>query len=228
MQAIVIAPDPDERDLLVYTLRKAGLAVAASADYRRVLSNWTDHAADVLLVALATGADPVKVIGDVRAITQVPLVLLTEPLSEALTCQILNSGADVVLERPVSPLMVSAQCSAILRRSNAVPGFVLPSLDLGRISLDPSTRQVEVEGKPPQRLTQLEFRLLYVLMTNRGQVLPSEVIVERVWGYSGEGNRDLVRGLVSRLRHKIEPDPEKPIFLETLSGVGYRFISDEI
>jgi len=228
MQAIVIAPDPDERDLLVYTLRKAGLAVAASSDHRRVLSNWTDHAADVILVALAAEPKPLQVISDVRAITQTPLVLLAEPMSESATCQVLNSGADVVLARPVSPLMVAAQCSAILRRSNAVPGFVLPGLDLGRISLDPSTRQVDVEGKPPQRLTQLEFRLLYVLMTNRGQVLPSEVIVERVWGYSGEGNRDLVRGLVSRLRHKIEPDPEKPIFLETLSGVGYRFMSDEI
>lgn len=228
MQAIVIAPDPDERDLLVYTLRKAGLAVAASSDHRRVLSNWADHAADVLLIALAADSDPLKVIADVRAATQVPLVLVTEPRSESATCQILNSGADVILSRPISPLLIAAQCSAVLRRSNAIPGFVLPSLDLGRISLDPSTRQVEVEGKAPQRLTQLEFRLLYVLMTNRGQVLPSEVIVERVWGYSGEGNRDLVRGLVSRLRHKIEPDPEKPVFLETLSGVGYRFNSDEI
>jgi DNA-binding response OmpR family regulator len=227
MQAIVISPDPDERDLLVYTLRKAGLAVAASAEYRRVLSNWTDHAADVMLVALAADADPVQVIGEVRAITQVPLVLMAEPMSEADTCKVLNMGADVVINRPASPLVVAAQCSVILRRSNAVPGFVLPSLDLGLISLDPSSRQVEVQGKPSQRLTQLEFRLLYVLMTNRGQVLPSEVIVERVWGYSGEGNRDLVRGLVSRLRHKIEPDPEKPIFLETLSGVGYRFNSDD-
>ena len=227
MQAIVISPNPDERDLLIYTLRKAGLAVAASADYRRVLSNWTDHAADVMLVALAEDANPLEVIGEVRAVTQVPLVLMADTISEADTCQALNTGADVVLNRPVSPLLVAAQCSSILRRTNAVPGFVLPSLDLGLISLDPSSRQVEVQGKPVQRLTQLEFRLLYVLMTNRGQVLPSEVIVERVWGYSGEGNRDLVRGLVSRLRHKIEPDPEKPIFLETLSGVGYRFNSDE-
>jgi DNA-binding response OmpR family regulator len=228
MQAIVIAPDPDERDLLVYTLRKVGLAVAASSDHRRVLSNWADHAADVLLIALAADSDPLRVIAEVRATTQVPLVLVAEALSESATCQILTSGADVILSRPASPLLIAAQCTAVLRRSNAIPAFVLPSLDLGRIALDPSTRQVEVEGKAPQRLTQLEFRLLYVLMTNRGQVLPSEVIVERVWGYSGEGNRDLVRGLVSRLRHKIEPDPENPVFLETLSGVGYRFNSDEI
>ncbi len=227
MQAIVAAPDPDERDLLVYTLRKAGLAVAASGEYKRVLSNWPDHAADVLVLALETAEEALKVVQDVRAATQVPLVLVTEPMPEADACKILYAGGDLIIHRPVSPLLVAAHVTAILRRSNAVPVFVLPTLDLGRISLDPSTRTVKVEGGEPKRLTQLEFRLLYVLMNHRGQVLPGEVIVERVWGYSGEGNRDLVRGLVSRLRHKIEPDPEKPIFLETLSGVGYRFNAEE-
>ncbi len=227
MQAIVVAPDPDERDLLVYTLRKAGLAVAASAEYKRVLSNWSDHAADVLVLAIDPEDDALQVVQAVRAASQVPLVLVSEPMPEASACKILTAGGDLIIHRPVSPLLIAAQVSAVLRRSNAVPVFVLPSLDLGRIALDPSTRTVRVDGGDPKRLTQLEFRLLYVLMNHRGQVLPGEVIVERVWGYSGEGNRDLVRGLVSRLRHKIEPDPENPIFLENLSGVGYRFNAEE-
>ena len=108
-----------------------------------------------------------------------------------------------------------------------VPAYVLPTLDLGSIRLDPSTRSVSVQGREPQRLTQLEFRLLYALMMNRGQVLPTELIVEKVWGYTDEGNRELVRGLVSRLRHKIEPDPEHPVFLETHPGIGYRFVVEE-
>jgi DNA-binding response OmpR family regulator len=60
-------------------------------------------------------------------------------------------------------------------------------------------------------------------MTNRGQVLPNDTIVERIWGYSGEGDRDLVRGLISRLRRKIEVDAEKPRFIQTVPGVGYLF-----
>jgi DNA-binding response OmpR family regulator len=227
MQAIVVAPDPDERDLLVYSLRKAGLAVAASGEYKRVLSNWSDHAADVLVLAMDPAEDALQVVQAVRVASQVPLVLVSEQMPEASVCKLLNAGGDLIIHRPASPLLIAAQVSAILRRSNSVPVFVLPSLDLGRIALDPSTRTVCVDGGDHKRLTQLEFRLLYVLMNHRGQVLPGEVIVERVWGYSGEGNRDLVRGLVSRLRHKIEPDPEKPVFLETLSGVGYRFNDEE-
>jgi DNA-binding response OmpR family regulator len=136
---------------------------------------------------------------------------------------LLRGGADVVLPRPVSPQLLAEYARVVLRRSGAVPAFMLPRLDLEEISLDPATRTVVVSGRDPCRLTQLEFRLLYVLMTNREQVIPTEAIVERVWGYAGEGDRDLVRGLVSRLRHKIEPDPDKPRFIETLSGVGYRF-----
>jgi DNA-binding response OmpR family regulator len=228
MQAIVIAPDPEERDVLTFVLRKAGLAVAASGDYVRVLKKWGDHPADLILLALKTGEDLNEVTRTVRAATQAPLFIVSEAVPESEIAQALRDGADVVVTRPASPLLVAAQAIALLRRANAVPAFVLPNLDLGPINLDPSTRTVQVGESRPQRLTQLEFRLLYFLMTNRGQVLPAEVIVERVWGYTGEGNRDLVRGLVSRLRHKIEPNPDQPQFLETLSGVGYRFVIDEI
>jgi len=104
-----------------------------------------------------------------------------------------------------------------------VPPFLLSPLDLEAVRLDPATRTVSVSGHEPQRLTQLEFRLLYVLMTNREHVVPAEIIVERVWGYTGDGNRDLVRGLVSRLRRKVEPDPDGPSFIQTIPGTGYRF-----
>jgi DNA-binding response OmpR family regulator len=114
----------------------------------------------------------------------------------------------------------------MMRRANTVPGFVLPTLELDEITLDPSTHTVTVFGKDPQRLTRLEFRLLFTLMTNRGQVVPMDVIVERVWGYTGEGNDDLVRGLISRLRRKIEPNGETDQFIETIPGIGYRFTID--
>jgi DNA-binding response OmpR family regulator len=60
-------------------------------------------------------------------------------------------------------------------------------------------------------------------MVNRGQVIPVDTIVERVWGYSGQSSRELVRGLVSRLRRKIEPDPHYPQFIQNIPGIGYLF-----
>jgi len=78
------------------------------------------------------------------------------------------------------------------------------------------------DGAPSRRLTPLEFRLLYTLMLHRGQTLPNEVIVERVWGYSGEGSSVLVRGLIRRLRAKVETDPRHPQYIALVPGVGYR------
>jgi DNA-binding response OmpR family regulator len=112
----------------------------------------------------------------------------------------------------------------LLRRAGTIPVSVLPTLESNGLALDPSTRQVTRPDGESYQLTPLEFRLLYLLMTNRGQVIGSDLIVERVWGYSGSGNRDLVRGLVRRLRRKIDPDPHHPRYIETISGVGYRFI----
>ena len=110
-----------------------------------------------------------------------------------------------------------------LRRAGSVPISILTTIQFGNISLDPSTRTVTVVEQVPQQLTPLEFRLLYILMANPDQVIPIDVIIERVWGYNGEGNRELVRGLVRRLRRKIEPDPSQTQFIHNHPGIGYRF-----
>jgi DNA-binding response OmpR family regulator len=115
-----------------------------------------------------------------------------------------------------------------MRRVQTVPTFVLPRLNVEEVKLEPDTRTVTVLGQEPSRLTQLEFRLLYVLMINREQVVPVDVIVERVWGYTGQGSRELVRGLVSRLRRKIEPDANAPLFIENVPGIGYRFTLEHV
>lgn len=228
MQAIVIADDADEKDIFCFILRKVGLGVATSSSTKRVLENFTDHPVDLMVIVVTEGQAPEKVVDEVRAITQAPLLMVVEPLTEKIFCALLNQGADAVLRRPVSHQELSAQVRVLMRRSNSVPSFVMPAIELDEISLDPSNRTVTLDGADPTRLTRLEFRLLYTLMTNRGQVIPTEVLVERIWGYSGEGNKDLVRGLINRLRRKIEPSPDTTRFIETIPGIGYRFTVDTI
>jgi DNA-binding response OmpR family regulator len=226
MQAILVASEEDERDVLAFILRHAGLAVATSAGLPGVLATWLDRPADLIVAAFGDARGLAKEVSAIRAVTDVPLLIVVDPPSEDRLCDLVRAGADLVLPRPVSPLVLGAYAQALLRRSGAAPAFSLPTLSLNEISLAPATRAVVVEGGEPKRLTQLEFRLLYLLMTNRGQVLPMETIVERVWGYSGEGDRDLVRGLISRLRRKIEADVENPRFIQTVPGVGYLFATE--
>lgn len=226
MQAILVARDDDEREILNLILRHTGLAVATTQELDRVAINWLERPADIIVVTIADSCDLAKPIEAVRAVTEVPLLIITEPLEERQLCDLLQAGADLVLLRPVAPRVLAQYTRTLLRRAGGVPTFVLPQLDLNEIQLDPATRTVTVDGQEPQRLTQLEFRLLYVLMTNRDHVVPAEIIVERVWGYTGEGNRDLVRGLISRVRRKVEPNPDSPRFIQTIPGTGYRFSLD--
>ncbi len=113
-----------------------------------------------------------------------------------------------------------------MRRTGGVSTQSLPTLSAPGLTLNPETRTVEVIGRPKQRLTHLEFRLLYTLMMNRSKIIPTETIVEHVWGYTGQGDRDLIRGLISRLRAKIEADPRKPQFILTTPGLGYSFMGE--
>ncbi|NIM95369.1 MAG: hypothetical protein GTO18_16865 [Anaerolineales bacterium] len=229
MLAMVIADDQDEKEILSLLLRREGHAVAASSDHQRVLKSWTEHPADIIVVSLQESTpEPSQIIEAVRVVTQVPMLFIIEKPPESLICTLLREGADAVLIRPVSPNIFGAHIKALMRRATNIPSYVLPSLELETIALDPSTRMVTVSGKEPKRLTQLEFRLLYTLLTNRGQVLPLDILVERIWGYSGDGNQDLIRGLVSRLRRKIESDPDSQHYIETIPGVGYRFMAGEL
>jgi DNA-binding response OmpR family regulator len=226
MQAILVAQDPDERDVYTFSLRHAGLAVSPDDDLNKVVANWLDRPADIIVTDGRGDKSFAKLVAALRAVTDVPLIVLTDAAPEASQVEWIRLGVDLILQRPVSPVLLGAYAQSLLRRAGAAAAFAVPTLDLEQLALDPATRSVRLAGQEPRRLTQLEFRLLYLLMTNRGQVLPNEVIVERVWGYSGEGDRDLVRGLISRLRRKIEVDPDQPVYIQTVPGVGYLFSLD--
>ena len=224
MQALLVSKEAEERDILTFVLRHMGLAVATTSELERVTSNWLERPADLIVVAIDDSSGYVEKVQAVRAVTEVPLLIVCNRPTEQHLCALLKAGADLVLPRPVSPRVLGQYARTLLRRVGGVPSFVLPQLELDTIRVNPATRTVRVNGREPQRLTQLEFRLLYVLMLNRGQVIPTEVIIERVWGYTGDGNRDLLRGLISRLRRKIEPSPNEPYFIQTIPGAGYRFM----
>jgi DNA-binding response OmpR family regulator len=223
MQAIVISENGEEREFLSYVLRHAGLAVARTSTVKLVMSSLLKQPVDLILLSAKGHTAVAEDILAIRTMSQAPLLLLHDAMTEDETCELLDAGVDLILERPYSPRILSRYVAMFLRRAGSVPLSILTAIQAENISLDPDTRTVTLAGQPSQQLTPLEFRLLYVLMTNANQVIPIDVIIERVWGYNGEGNRELVRGLVRRLRRKIEPDPQQTQFIHNHPGVGYRF-----
>ncbi len=226
MYALVVCDNADETALLTLVLQRVGLAVTNTDSVDRALKAWPQRPTDVVVLALHSDS-PLESVRQFRAEAEVPLAVIVGGEDEDVLYETLEAGADLLIRRPYSARLLIAELRALLRRSSGTPLLSLPVLQFGGIALDPSSRDVRVEGRPPRRLTHLEFRLLYTLMIHRGQILPTDTIVERVWGYSGEGDRDLVRGLISRLRSKVEADPKNPKYILTVSGVGYRFAVPE-
>ena len=224
MQAILVSPHADEANVLQVILQQAGFVVRAARSLEHAIETWPENPADLILIDLmgeqSKSPIPIK---QLRAHTAVPILLISDPLSDDFYVNYLEAGADLVVIRPYSVRGLLAQIRAVLRRSPGVPFFSLPTLTQRDVHLDPSDRTVQVGEREPQRLTQLEFRLLYTLMIHIGQIIPTEQIVERVWGYAGEGNRELVRGLIQRLRSKVEIDPHQPQYILTEIGIGYYF-----
>lgn len=227
MQTLLLTTQAEERELLNFALRRAGLSVTLGGSLDEVVAMVQERPFDLLLVATSGQRDVRKMAHTIRAAVQLPLLIIVDTLSEDLHCDLLDVGVDVVLQRPFSLRVLPRQIHNLLRRTSNLPPSVPPVITINQLAVDPTVRTVQYGETPPQRLTQLEFRLLYLLMSNAGHVVTTDELVERVWGYSEVGNRGLVRGLVSRLRHKIEPTADGSMFIETLPGIGYRFILEQ-
>ncbi|MEZ4710812.1 MAG: response regulator transcription factor [Caldilineaceae bacterium] len=231
MKVLLIADDPHEESILLGVLQMAGFSVAvATPQVEAEKGAVLDQSAELIVVTAAFD-DPVNAIYQLRTQSEAPLIIVVDATTERLHAQMIEAGVDHVFTRPLSVRLLTAYGQALLRRNrNALSPAASNAAALGgrsAVRLDPAHRTVQVAGQPPQRLSQLEFRLLHTLMLNRGQVIPTETIVERVWGYSGEGDRSLVRGLINRLRAKIETNPENPHYIRTVARIGYMFSQDD-
>jgi DNA-binding response OmpR family regulator len=224
MQAYIYSPEPVEGASLKASLQTVGFLVKTTQDPDDMLAHWPHSIVDLVIWVVDSIHEPLlEQFHQIRTQANSAIIVITEDLCEKDQIRLYDAGVDLVLERPYSINLLVAQIKSMQRRVTGVPYFTLPTLAISDIVLDPSSRTVKVNGTEATRLTQLEFRLLYTLMTHPGQVLSAEMIVESVWGYSDTGNRELVRGLVKRLRRKVEVDPRQPKFIMTSPSVGYFF-----
>jgi len=226
LQAMIVASDAEELAFVAMVLQRVGCSVLRALDLEKAMGKWGTTPLDIIVLCY-DGRVVVESVLRVRGVTEVPLIVIGDKLAEATHVTLLDAGVDLVIERPCSTRLLRAQAQALLRRAAGMPLATLPTLTVAPVSLDPAARTVQVLEAPPRKLTHLEFRLMYTLMMHKGQVISTQQLVERVWGYSDDKDRDLVRGLVRRLRVKIEPDPKHPVYLVTHQGIGYAFLPQE-
>jgi two-component system KDP operon response regulator KdpE len=178
----------------------------------------------VILDIMMPGMDGWELCMRIREVADVPVIMLTARGQEYDKVKGLKMGADDYLVKPFSLHELEARIEAVLRRARSpeTPASGIVYND-GVLTVDTGRWQVLL-NETPVALTATERRLLFFLVENANRIMSSQRILEVVWGPEYRDDLDYVKLYIWRLRHKIEPDPERPEYLLTERGVGYRFI----
>jgi len=220
VKVLIVDDDLVLADVLSFTLRRARFEVITAHDGQMALDRWQDEDPDLIVLDLnLPKLDGLSVCRRIRAQADTPIIILSVRGDEDDIVRGLELGADDYIVKPFSPRQLVARAEALLRRAG-VPSAPSGELAAGDLTLDLSRREVRRNGQEFAQLTQLECRLFEILMRNRGHVLPTDTLIDHVWGPEG-GDKVMLKQLVYRLRRKIEPDPSRPAYLETVSGIGY-------
>jgi DNA-binding response OmpR family regulator len=227
-RVLVVDDEPVLADTIRYNLRRDGYEVQVAGDGQEALRIAQAAAPDlVVLDLMLPGLDGLEVCRQLRRESTVPILMLTAKDDEVDKIVGLEVGADDYMTKPFSMRELLARVRAMLRRSRmqqlpAQPDAELP-IRSGDLEADSLQRKITL-GEGVLQLKPKEFDLLVYLMQHRGRVLTRDQLLEKVWGYTFGGDTRTVDVHIRWLREKIEQDPGNPRRLETVRGVGYRFV----
>jgi DNA-binding response OmpR family regulator len=220
VKILIVDDDRELRDLVGFVLRREGYLVVEAADGPHAVEQHAAERPDLVILDVnLPGFDGFEVCRRVRAASETPVMMLTVRGEESDVVHGLDLGADDYLAKPFSPRTLIARVRALLRRR----GSERPAATgAGAIALDPDLQTVSVEGSAPVRLTNLEFRLVQLMVGSPNRTIRPDQLLRHVWGHRSNDDRQLLKQLVHRVRLKIERDPAAPQLLKTVPGVGYR------
>jgi DNA-binding response OmpR family regulator len=220
---LVVDDEPIVRDVVVRYLRREGYETLEAGDGDRARELLEVGPPDlVVLDIMLPGQDGLSLCRWIRSRSDLPVILLTARGEEADRIVGLELGADDYVTKPFSPRELAARVRTVLRRSSK-PVLRDAKLSFDGLEIDAGTREVTRDGEP-LKLTAKEFDLLWFLASNPRKVFSRAQLMDGVWGYEAALDTGTVTVHVRRLREKIEADPSHPRYLETVWGVGYRFV----
>ena len=224
MTRILVVEDEDSfSDPLSYLLRREGYDVAVADDGPAALEEFDRNGADlVLLDLMLPGIPGTEVCRQLRARSNVPVIMLTAKDAEIDKVVGLELGADDYVTKPYSSRELVARVRAVLRRGAEPEPLVPATVEAGPVRMDVERHVVSVNNRTVA-MPLKEFELLEILLRNAGRVLTRMQLIDRVWGSDYVGDTKTLDVHVKRLRSKIEPDPAVPRHLVTVRGLGYKF-----
>jgi two-component system KDP operon response regulator KdpE len=222
------APDVVESIRLGFTLQWREVEVIGAGTGAEALDAIERDAPDLVLLDLGLpDIDGYQVLAQAREFSDVPVIVLTARDDTLDKIKGLELGADDYITKPFDHLELMARVRAVLRRLDMpAPRTRAPSFRSGDLEVDFAAQEARLSGERLD-LTPTEYRLLYHLVRNAGRLMPHDALLARVWGREYVDEVDYLRVYVRRLRHKLGDDPDRPRYIRTERGLGYRFIGPQ-
>jgi two-component system response regulator RegX3 len=221
-KVLVVEDEQSLREALVFFLEKEGHEVSVAVDGEEAIRVFDNSGADIILLDLMLPKiDGNQVCKQIRQSSNVPIIMLTAKDSEIDKIVGLEIGADDYITKPYSTRELLARIKAVLRRKVEPPLTVESVLVAGELRLDSDRHVVTLNGNP-LTLPLKEFELLELLMENVNRVLTRGQIIDRVWGSNYFGDTKTLDVHIKRLRSKVEEDPARPKYIQTVRGLGYK------
>jgi DNA-binding response OmpR family regulator len=219
----VVCDQSDTAPVWGYILGQQRLTVILETSLEKAVDRWSTEFADLVVIDIdVPHQDRMALYRRFREVSVAPILLFLPAYHETQILEDYMAGVDEVVVKPISPAVFLAKILAWTRRSWTMPVDGLSLVKAGKHRLDPARRCMFNPDGLEVRLTNLEFRLMHLLMSRPGAVFSAEDLVEAIWGGYGNGDQVLLKNVVYRLRRKIEADPSRPLLLQTAPG-GYLF-----
>jgi two-component system, OmpR family, KDP operon response regulator KdpE len=229
MKILVIEDEPDviESVRLGFTLQWREVDVLGTGTGEAGLDAVEREHPDIVLLDVGLpDIDGFEVLRRIRAFSDVPVVMLTARDDSMDKVKGLELGADDYVTKPFNHLELMARVRAVLRRlAMPAPATRAPSFRAGELEVDFGRQEARLRGERLD-LTPTEYKLLYHLVRNAGQVLQHSTLLAKVWGREYVDEVDYVRVYIRRLRDKLGDDADQPRYIRTERGLGYRFVGD--
>jgi two-component system, OmpR family, KDP operon response regulator KdpE len=226
MKLLVVDDDRNivEAVTLGFQLQWQECEVITAYDGEKGLDLFFEEQPEVVILDVALPEmNGFEVLRRIRQVSDVPVLMLTAKGEEMDKVKGLELGADDYITKPFSHLELFARIKAVLRRAELPPPIsAAPSFSVGELAINFESRSVTLHGRPI-KLTPTEYNLLYHLVRNAGRVLAHETLLAKVWGDEYRNDVDYLKVYVSRLRSKLEDNPDRPHYILTERGLGYRF-----
>jgi DNA-binding response OmpR family regulator len=223
-RVLVVDDDPEVLEVVVDVLRDDGYVVDQADHGAAAKTALASQRYDlVVLDVMLADVDGREMLAEIRRTSEIPVILLTGRGKETDRVVGLKMGADDYVVKPFSPPELAARVATVLRRTQPSDGDAQKFLDFGDLRIDPPSREVRRRGSVVG-LTAKEFDLLAFLAGSPRQVFTRRQLLDQVWGSRPEWQDPAtVTEHIRRIRRKIEDNPDRPRWITTLRGVGYRF-----